>query len=419
MMKHIPLLALALFLLLSRAQTFRAAGLQNWAMFRLQPLWLERAEPILDPPCRGVGGAFSDLAQMIQPSVALGNARALTHWGRVLWLEGRCAEAIAAWEQAWTGARDRAAAFELIRTGEYDVLPLELRRIAAEGFYQQAREVAKTRGDQSALAWFSRAFELMPHHKYAGAIAQIYRKEGDTANARRVWQRLADLTPSTDAEHWWAVAELASLDGKWEDAARAYTEGAHLTDEPYEFWVGAGSAWLQARQLDAALAAYERAYQEKPVAWSCILLGNVYRARQQYDEALRWYAEAQAKSPRDAEVYYRFGEIYYGMGEYGRAREYLNQALQIDANHFLSMYIVARIYYAQGNTLNAEKWMLDALARIPWRETRAAWWLELGDWRLQRRDCEGAREAYISARSELNESIFQQRLTKLMAICNP
>lgn len=415
-LKLIALLALALLLLL-HAQPLYAVGLQNWAMFRLQPLWRKHAEPILDPPCRA-SGAFSDLVQMFRPNIALGNARALTHVGRVLWLEGRCTEAITTWKKAWVDAHDLGAAFELIRVGEYDALPQEMRRTVAESFYQHAREVSKTRGDRSALLWFSRAFDLAPHHKYAGAIAQTYRKEGDTASERHIWQRLANLTLSSDAEHWWAVAELASLDSKWEAAALAYTEGAQLTAEPYGFWVNAGSAWLQAHQLDSALAAYERAYQEMPTAWSCMLLGNVYRARQQYAEALQWYAEALVKSPHDAEVYYRFGDTYYAMGEYARAQEYLDQALQIDADHFLSMYLIAKMLNDQGDAVNAEKWMLDALARIPWREASAVWWLELGDWRLQRRDCEGARVAYTHAREmNVTEQTIQSKARQFTEIC--
>jgi len=69
------------------------------AVLRWYPLWLKQAEPILDPPCRALG-AFSDLEQMLQPSIALGNARALTHLGRVLWLQARCPGAVDAWGRA-------------------------------------------------------------------------------------------------------------------------------------------------------------------------------------------------------------------------------------------------------------------------------------------------------------------------------
>ena len=132
--------------LLLRAQPLYAVGLCNLAVLRLQLLWLKQADPILDPPCRAVG-AFSDLEQMLQPSIALGNARALTHLGRVLWLQARCAEVVDAWERAWTIARDPTAAFELIRVGEYAVLSPEMRRMAAEHFYRGAIGFAKTRGD--------------------------------------------------------------------------------------------------------------------------------------------------------------------------------------------------------------------------------------------------------------------------------
>jgi len=405
---------------LLRAQPLYAAGLRNLAVLRLYPLWLEQAEPVLDPPCRAVG-TFSDLEQMFQPSIALGNAHGWTHLGRVLWLQARCDEAVDAWERAWTIARDATVAFELIRVGQYTVLPLGIRQKAAEDFYRKARGLTKIHSDKSALGWLRRAFDLAPHHKYASAIAQIYRKVGDTKNARHVWQRLADLTPDTDAEYWWAVGELASMDGNWNAAARAYAQGGTITAEPYEFWTAAGSAWLRAHELDAALAAYEQAYQMIPNAWACILLGNVYRARRQYTEALRWYAEALTKSPQDPEPYFRFGEIYYLLGEYARALQYLGQSLRIDPNYYMSMYYIAKIFRVQGDTVNAERWMLDALERIPWYDMRAAWWIELGDWRLEWRDCDGARKAYINAREMLivEEQTIQKRIKKLTEICIP
>jgi len=153
-LKLSTLLGAFVLLLLLRAQPLYAARLRNLAMLRLYPLWLEQAEPILDPPCRALG-AFSDLEQMLQPSIALGNAHGWTYLGRVLWLQARCDEAVDAWERAWTTARDQTAAFELIRVGEYAVLSLEMRRMAAEHFYQQAIGFAKTRGDPRALVWFS------------------------------------------------------------------------------------------------------------------------------------------------------------------------------------------------------------------------------------------------------------------------
>jgi len=291
--------------------------------------------------------------------------------------------------------------------------------MAAEHFYQRAIGYANTRGDPRALAWFSRSFDLMPHHKSASKIAEFYRAADDAAAVRRVWQRLADLTPSGDGEHWWAVAELYRLDNQWEAAARAYMRGAELTNEPYEFWMGAGLSWRLARQWDAAIAAYQRAYEENSAAWTCISIGIVYQARGDHTNALLWYEQAKAKSPKDPESYYRIGETYFSMKDYAQALQYFNEALQIDPDHFLSMYYVARIYYDGGNRDLAEKWMLEALARIPWRDTRAAWWMELGDWRLQWRDCDGARAAYASAREVgAKEVTIQEKTRTLLKICS-
>ena len=405
--------------MLLSAQTLYAAGLSNLAALELIPLWQDQSAQVFDPPCRAAG-TFLNLAQRFQPSIALGHARALTHWGRVRWLEGHCTEAIEAWEQAWTRAGDQAAAFELVRVGEYAVLPLEMRQIIAEGFYQSGRNIAKAQGDQSALGWLRRSFDLMPQHINAGALVEQYRKSEDTAAIYEVWHKMAATLPSTNAEHWWAVAELRNLENQWEAAAQSYERGAELAGEPYEFWMGAGRAWLQARQWGAAVAAYERAYEVNPAAWTCVSLGRVYYARGDYASALQWYLEAKAKSPKEPEPYYRLGETYYTMGDYGQAQQYFSEALGIDPDHFLSMYYVAQIFYKEGDFGQAEKWILEALSRIPWRGSRTAWWLELGDWRLGWRDCVGARDAYTSAREAgASEQILQQKLIGFEKICTP
>ncbi len=410
---------LIVLLILSFAQALYAAGMKNLAALSLYPLWQQRLTQIFDPPCY-TDGRFPEIERQLQPAVILGDARALTHLGRMQWLEGHCAEATHTWGQAWTIARDPAAAFELARVGEYAMLPSNVRRAIADGFYQHGITVAKSQGDETSFVWLRRSFDLMPDHRGAGALVAYYRKTENTAAISQLWHEMADALPVTEAEHWWAVAELYALNNQRESAAQAYTRGAELANEPYDFWMRAGSAWMQARQWDAAIAAYQRAYQENSAAWTCISLGRVYQARGDHTNALRWYEEAKAKSPQDPEAYYRMGETYYSTKDYAQARQYFNKALQMDPEHFLSMYYVAKINYDQGNRDQAEKWMLDALARIPWRDTKAAWWIELGDWRLGWRDCAGARMAYASAQEiGAEKKLVEQKIEILSKKCVP
>ena len=408
---------LVLLLLLMRAQAVHAAGLKNLGVLQLERLWLGQSAEVFDPPCQGYGN-WADLEQSIRTSIATGDTRGWTHLGRVLWLEGRCAEAVAAWEQAGTG-RDPAAAFELVRVGEYAALSPSMRQMIAEQAYHRGIALAKAQGDQVAAPWFRRSFDLMPHHNSAQALAEIYRKAGDTAAILRLWQRMTELVPRTQAEYWWAVAEMDGLKDQWESAALAYTNGAGLTNDPYDFWMEAGSAWAKARQSDYAIAVYERAYQEHPdFAWTCLVVGNVYQGRGQYSDALRWYFEAKAKTPNDIEPYYRLGETYYLMGDYAQAGQYLDEALKVDPNHAFSIYYVAKILYGEGNHSVAQTWLLDAITRIPWRDTQAAWWMELGDWRLEQRNCSDARAAYASARDAgAQEQTIQQKLKTLSLAC--
>lgn len=343
-LKHTVLLALALLLLLLRAQILYAAGLQNLAMFRLQPLWLERAEPILDPPCRA-SGAFSDLAQMLQPSIALGNARARTHAGRVLWLEGRCAEAITAWEQAWVGARDLGAAFELVRIGQYSVFSPDTRLSFAEGLYRRGLELLKTRGEDIANSWFSRSFDLTPRHKSADMLKNYMYKMGDTSRVRYIWQRMIESLTDSNSDYWWALAELHALNGEWSAAALAYMRAADLASYPYDYWsyIRAGEAWIRSRDDQNALLAYEKAYHLRPQwEWAYLGIGNIYSNRKQYQDAMRWYNRALQANSRSPDVYYYIAVTFYTIGDHDNARRNLEIALALQPDHQKSLDFISR-----------------------------------------------------------------------------
>jgi tetratricopeptide (TPR) repeat protein len=411
-------LLLVSLLLLLRAQPLYAAGLRNLAVLRLYPLWLEQAEPILDPPCRALG-AFSDLEQMFQPSIALGNAHGWTYLGRVLWLQARCVEAVDAWERAWTIARDQTAAFELIRVARYAVFDSEMRRTFAEQIYRYAVSLAEIPNDQLAYLWLGRSFDLMPQRKNADRLTLLASKMASKEKIADIWQRLANSFSQTDATHWWAVGKLYGMENKWEQAALAYEQGIGLSIEPYDFLIEAGRSWEYAQKWDRAEIAYRQAYQVRSDGVeACLGLGTVYRAKGRYQEALDWYLRAEQIWPQSLLAHLYLGITYYQMKDYELARKHLETALVISPEHHTGMYYLALVSYDEGDRLLAETQLAKAIHYNP--KPPYSWWMQLGDWRTELRDCSGAREAYASSgNAGASALLVQQKMAALSKVCGP
>ena len=51
-------------------------------------------------------------------------------------------------------------------------------------------------------------------------------------------------------------------------------------------------------------------------------------------------------------------------------------------------------------------------------EVSSSWWVQLGDWRLEKHDCSGAQDAYNKAKLNGEDEVtIQQKLKKLIEIC--
>jgi len=233
-----------------------------------------------------------------------------------------------------------------------------------------------------------------------------------------LWQTIIETYASEESEYWWASAKLNELTEDWRDAALMYTQGAHLSLEPYDFWIGAGRAWRRSSDSTEAIIAYEYAHQTKPdTAFPCLNLGNIYLLdKRQYEKALEWYMLAMNLEPQNFAPYYWVGVTYYSMGD-NRAESYLSTALNMNPEHTMSAYYLAQIYHDTQDYPSAEAWLIYALENTT--SPSGSWWLQLGDWRIERLNCEGAYEAYQYALdSGVAEQQIERKLLTLDTLCN-
>ena len=65
-------------------------------------------------------------------------------------------------------------------------------------------------------------------------------------------------------------------------------------------------------------------------------IGNTYRDKKDYDEAIKAYRRAIELEPDYADAYYNLGLAYAGKGEYDRAIEAFNQVIKLSSDDELA-----------------------------------------------------------------------------------
>ena len=374
--------ALLLFALLSRAPRLLAAGANNLASWALLPEWdlvrrevgLARCEAWIASPA-GLPMPFAPAPRDVRgtgqagPSLALArrwdpdSPRVALNQGRVAWLQGDCQEARAAWAQASRAAPgDEVAGLWLVISSGIGDVPAHLTpRETARYAWLAGRRVASI-DPAAAAAWYELSLLLAPGPEAATGLSGLYAQDGKDAEAARVWQRLADALPPEEAGHWQALGEGAGRAGEWERAAEAYGRGAALSAAPYELWRRQADAFKRLGWSREEERAYHQALLACPTCLDPYLaLGHLWRREGQHAGALAWYAEAARIAPENASPRYYRAQLLYDMGEPSQAVASLEEAI----------------------SLNRSK---------PWR-----WAVQVGDWRLEGGDREGALAAYRQA----------------------
>ena len=362
---------LALALLILSGPRLLAAGANNLASLALAPEWqavqqaptIPRCEAGRTPPAPGTlsGDPFLSLAARWDPTAP----RVNLNLGRAAWLAGDCVGAWVFWERALEADPDdeMAALWLFWAAGARpEAVPPPLDGETLAGYTTQAGRRAGKVAPEAAKNWYELSLALAPGRETAEALARARQSAGDAEGARAVWQELAARLPETDADHWWARARAAEMEGEWDTAAQAYGQGASRASEPYEYWMRQGQAYGRLARPKASEGAYHRAIEACPTCLSPYLqLGHLWRAHDQPAGALNWYDEAARVAPRSASPPYYRAQALYEVGEGTLAIEALEQALDLHRGQ-------------------------------PWR-----WVMQLGDWRLEGGDREGALAAYRQA----------------------
>lgn len=143
----------------------------------------------------------------------------------------------------------------------------------------------------------------------------------DLKRAIMLLERACDL----DGENFDAALNLSGayiLAKKFGLAATLLESWQTAVADNAQLWVNLGAAYLGnpilAKEEDQqkAISAFERALELDPEAHSVAYnMGLIYRDRQQYDEALRWFERAAQNNQQDADARYYIEQMKEKLAE--------------------------------------------------------------------------------------------------------
>lgn len=180
---------------------------------------------------------------------------------------------------------------------------------------------------------------LIVSSDYAPALFGIARVRAAQENVDEAIAILQNVTSALPLpEYVIELGELYELSGKPEEAAQHYdlAQALHQLQRDNGVQTDAELAlFLADHDLDLpeALKRSRAAMQERPSIFAADVLAWTLYKNGQYEEAAHHIQQAMRLGTRNALIFFHAGMIYYRLGERGKAREHLRQAMEINP-HF-------------------------------------------------------------------------------------
>jgi tetratricopeptide (TPR) repeat protein len=351
-------------------------------------------------------------------ALAPGDRSTLLNQGRIAWMKGDCVLAKESWEQVQKISPENISIpFWLFWLNGADpdkvISAQDVKRFAQ--YADRAGQAAENGGDLSAaISWYELSIDIAPGQNLVERFSSLYKKTARFEEARAYWDHVKVMLSPENPIHWWAQGQIAELNREWVLAAQAYKIGAGLSDTPFEYYIRQAEASKQFSDWSQVEQAYRDALAARPdVVWVYEEIGNVRFFLGKFDDALDWYRQAEKLSSNDPDVLYHLGETLYQQNMLSNAQMYMEKVLDLNPVHAKANYYMAQCLYMNDLKQKAVEHLAIA---VEVSDTRPWQWAEqLGDWRLEIGDLQGALSAYRKALDWMPEDPEIKNKIKLLS----
>ena len=247
------------------------------------------------------------------------NTKALTYKAQCLKLQGKNDEAIKAY-QAVLGYEPqnkvvRAELFEILKATmptedvlQYLYQSVQSQPMDANAYYDFAYELHKANKINDAIAYYNRTLQMTSDIPdcYVN-LSQAYRQKNDFVSAKKVI----------------------------EDGLKKYPDNELMKKQLSTIESESVSSYLSAAAKAFEVSDYQKAIENyskinPPTVDSLTGLASSYQALNKPEQAIEFFKKASSLDPKNAEIPYYIGTIYYNQNDYANAKTYLAQALTLN-----------------------------------------------------------------------------------------
>jgi tetratricopeptide (TPR) repeat protein len=213
---------------------------------------------------------------------------------------------------------------------------------------QMAAAKGGQEANESAVDLLSRAIEVDANFVVAQyTLGAVHQALGNRWKAAAQF-RAATQLDATYAEPYKALGDLflAAPRRLFDQAVEAYNKAIELRPFYADAHVGLGDARAAKGDIDAAIAAYQKALSYNAINPRVHMsLGKIYYSEKGlYYEAVTAYKRAIEFDPTSVEARMGLGEVYEDKGLYKEAIEEYRRVIELDAKHTGAMYNLAVVY---------------------------------------------------------------------------
>ncbi|UCE18031.1 MAG: tetratricopeptide repeat protein [Gemmatimonadota bacterium] len=196
-----------------------------------------------------------------------------------------------------------------------------------EAHYRLGRNYSKLRRFDEAIAHFETALEI--DHTYKLVLTQLgysYWSQGMYDKAVETFRRYIETAPD-EPNAYDSLGEIYQRAGRFNEAIREFKEALKREPDLYFPWHHMGDAYRDEGALDEAIKCYQR------------------------------YTDLAPSDAIKTDGYRHVGEIHWIEGEYEKALEMFQKAMQAVPDNFFFVSLIAELYTDQGDTIGAKMFL--------------------------------------------------------------